>query len=74
MSQKLINDILKFILSEFVSYLGERGPVLCVGNGCHFCTPVLMNMLNTTFEVPRLSTFVFKKCSEKYTFTIKYSD
>ena len=26
------------------------------------------------FEVPRLSTFVFKKCSEKYTFTIKYSD
>ena len=30
-----------------------------------FCTPVLMNMCNITFEVPRLSTFVFKKCLEK---------
>ena len=34
---------IKFILPEFVSYLGERG-VLCVGNGSHFCTPVLMNL------------------------------
>ena len=47
-----------------MSYLGERG-VLCVGNGWHFCTPVLMNMCNITFEVSRLSTFVFKKYSEK---------
>ena len=35
--------------------------------GGHFCrpTPVLMNMSNITFEIPRLSTFVFKKSSEK---------
>ena len=46
-------------------YLGERG-VLCVGNGWHFCTPVLMNMCNITFEGPGLSTFVFKKSSKKY--------
>ena len=55
---------IKFILPEFVSYLGERG-VLCVGNGSHFCTPVLMNMCNITFQVLRLSTFVFNKCSTK---------
>ena len=55
---------IKFILPEFVSYIGERG-MLCVENGWHFCTPVLMNMCNITFEVPRLSTFVFKKPSEK---------
>ena len=55
---------IKFILPEFVSYLGERG-VLCVGNGSHFCTPVLMNMCNITFQVLRLSTFDFNKCSEK---------
>ena len=55
---------IKFILPEFVSYLGERG-VLWVGNGWHFCTPVLMNMANITLEGPRLSTFVFKKSSEK---------
>ena len=42
---------IKFILSEFVSYLGERG-VLCVGNSCHFCTSVLMNMSNMTFRAP----------------------
>ena len=24
-----------------------------------------MNMLNITFKIPKLSTFVFKKCSEK---------
>ena len=54
----------KFSLLEVVSYLGERG-VLCVGNGGHFCTPVLMNMCNITFEVSRSSTFVFKKYSEK---------
>ena len=29
-----------------------------------------MNMCNITFEVPRLSTFVFKKSSEKKIFTI----
>ena len=50
---------IKFILPEFVSYLGERA-VSCVENDRHFCTPVLMNMSNITFEVPRLS-----KCSEK---------
>ena len=34
--------------------------------------PVLMNMCNITLEVPRLSTFVFKKCPEKKdTLTIK---
>ena len=60
---------IKFILHDFVSYLGERG-VMCVGNGSHFCTPVLMNMCNVTFQVPRLSTFVFKKSSEKKIFTI----
>ena len=47
----------------------ERG-VLYVGNGSHFCTPVLMNMCNITFQVLRLSTFVFNKCSEKKIFTI----
>ena len=60
---------IKFILPEFVSYLGER-EVLCVGNCWHFCTAVFMNMCNITFEVPRLSTFVFKKFSEKKVFTI----
>ena len=29
-----------------------------------------MNMCDITFEVPRLSTFVFKKSSEKKIFTI----
>ena len=52
-----------------MSYLGERW-VLCVGNGSHFCTPVLMNMCNITFQVLRLSTFAFNKCSEKKIFTI----
>ena len=55
---------IKFILPECVSYLGERR-VLCVGNGSHFCTLVLMNMYNTAFHVLRLSTFVFTKYSEK---------
>ena len=31
-----------------------------------------MNMCNITYEVPRLSTFVFKKFSEKNRFTIIY--
>ena len=31
----------------------------------HFCTSVLMSMCNITFELPRLSTFVLKKSSEK---------
>ena len=50
---------IKFILPEFVSYLGEIW-VLCVRN-------VLMNMSNITFGVTRLGrpTFVFKKCSDK---------
>ena len=60
---------IKFILPEFVSYLGKRG-VLCVGNGWYFCTPILMDMCNITFEVPRFSTFVLKKSSEKKIFTI----
>ena len=38
--------------------------MLSVGNGSHFCT-VLMSMSNITFKVPRLSTFVFIKSSEK---------
>ena len=50
---------IKFILPELVSYLREIG-VVCMGNGSHFCTPVLMNMFNITFEVPSLGTFVFK--------------
>ena len=57
---------IKFILPEFVSYLGEIG-VLCVINGWHFCTLVLVNMPNITFGVPRLGrpTFVFKKWFDK---------
>ena len=47
---RLEADTIKFILPEFVSYLGERG-VRCVGNGRHICTPVLMNMSNITFQV-----------------------
>ena len=27
---------------------------MCVGNGKHFCTPVLLNMCNIMFEVARL--------------------
>ena len=50
-------------------YLRERG-VLCVGIGCHFCNPVLINMSNITFQVLGLSTFVFNKCSEIIIFTI----
>ena len=46
-----------------MSYLGERG-LLCVGNGANFCTPVLMNMSNITFQVLRLRIFVFNKCSD----------
>ena len=49
---------------RFVSYLGERG-VLCVGNGWHFCTPVLINMPNITFEVARSDSCVFKKVLRK---------
>ena len=55
---------IKFILPEFVSNLRERG-VLCVGNGLRFCTPVLMNKCDITFQVLRLSIFVFTQCSEK---------
>ena len=36
----------KFILPQFVSYLGERG-VLSVGNVSHFCRPVLVNVSGT---------------------------
>ena len=66
---RLQPDPVRFILPESVSYLGERG-VLCVGNGSHFCTPVLMNMCNITFQVLRLGTFVFNKSSEKKIFTL----
>ena len=55
---------IRLILPEFVFYFGER-EVLCVRNGSHFCTPVLMNMCNITFGVLRLSNVVFNKCSEK---------
>ena len=41
-----------------------------MGNGWHLCTPVLMNMCNITFQVLKLSTFVFNKCSEIVIFTI----
>ena len=41
-----------------------------MGNGYHFCTPILMNMSNITFQVLRLGTFVFNKCSKKNIFTI----
>ena len=44
--------------------------MICVGNGSHFGTLVLMNMSNITFQVLRLSTFVLNKCSEKKIFTI----
>ena len=54
----------KFVLPQFVSYLGERG-VLWVGNGWHFGKAALMKMSNKTFEVARSSTCVFKKCPEK---------
>ena len=37
-----------------------------MGKGSHFCTPVLTNTRNITFQVLMLSTFVFNKCSEKY--------
>ena len=46
-----------------MSYLRKRW-VLCVGNCWHFFTLVFMNMGNITFQVLRLSTFVFTKCSE----------
>ena len=52
---------MKFILLEFVAYSGERG-VPYVPNSSHFCTPVLMNI---TFQVLRLSTFVLTKCSDR---------
>ena len=35
---------IKFILPEFVFYLGERG-VMFKGNGWPFCTSVLMNII-----------------------------
>ena len=65
-AQNRANSVL---LPEFVSYLVERG-VMCVENGWHFCTPVLINMSNIKFQVLRLSTFVFNKCSEIIIFTI----
>ena len=59
------------LCQEFMFYLGVREMVF-VGNGSHFCTPVLMTMGNVTFEVLRLSTFVFKTFSEKNIFTILF--
>ena len=44
-----------------------------MGNGSHFRTLVLMNMCNITFQVLRLSTFVFNKCSDFF-FTIIFVD
>ena len=41
-----------------------------MGNGWHLCTPVLMNLSNITFQVLRVNTFVFNKCSEIIKFTI----
>ena len=43
---------------------------MCVGSGSHFCTPILTNMCKLTFQVLRLSTFVFNKCSDKTKITI----
>ena len=40
------------------------------GKRLTFLTPVLMSMCNITFQVLRLSTFVFNKCSEKIILTI----
>ena len=34
---------------------------MCVGNGSHFCTPILTTMCNITFQLLRLSTFVFNR-------------
>ena len=56
---------IKFILPEFVSYLGERG-VLYVGNGSNSCTPVLViNICNITFQVLRLNTLSLTSVQEK---------
>ena len=41
-----------------------------MGNGSHFCTPVLVSMCNITFQVVRLSTFFFNKYLEKKKVTI----
>ena len=34
-------------------------------NGSHFCTPVLMNMCNITFQVIRLSTLSLTSVQKK---------
>ena len=52
-----------------MSHLGKR-ELLCVRNGSHLCTPVLINMCNITLQVLRLSTFVFNKYLEKKIVTI----
>ena len=39
--------------------------MMCVRNGSHFCTPVLMNMCNITFQVLRLGTFVYTSVQKK---------
>ena len=39
-------------------------------NGSHVCTSVLMNICNITFQVLRLITFVFNKCSQNKMVTI----
>ena len=43
-----------------------------MGNGSHFCTPVLINMCNITFQVVLLSTFAFNKCSGIIIFTTMF--
>ena len=44
--------------------------MLCVGNSSHFCTPVLKNMCNITFQVLRLSTFLSLTSGQKTIVTI----
>ena len=38
---------------------------MCVVNGSQFCTPVLMNMCNITFQVIRLSTLSLTRVQKK---------
>ena len=54
---------IKFILHEFVSYLGNKG--CCVWETVNISVNQSLSMSNITFEVPRLSNFVLKKSSEK---------
>ena len=66
----LITDlvIIKCVRDHLHTFFIKNHKSLGVGNGSHFCTPILMNLCNITFQVLRLSTFVFNKCSEKIIF------